>query len=95
MGREQKRFFNLREQYKATGSDGGCFNIFPVDLSRKHFVTNKQPLRLEISLTAPTLSSKWYLLAMWEHGAQAKFIPVDKAMTTRRFESTFAPLPWN
>ncbi len=61
MGLEQKRYFNLREQAQQTGSDGGTMNLFPIDLTAYKFTDCQTPLRLEIKLTEPKLSSNWFL----------------------------------
>lgn len=95
VGREQKRFFNLRELYKQTGSDGGQLNLFPIDLSNKRFMNStKKPFRLEIGLSTPNFKTTWYVVTLFEFGAQAKFTPLDKTNTTRRFDTSYAPLPW-
>ena len=60
-GREQKRFFNLRGTRDIAGSDGGTFNMFPIDLSGKKWDSCSNPLRLEIELSTPTLTDVWYL----------------------------------
>jgi hypothetical protein len=58
---DQTRFFNLAKQHKVAGSNAGTFNLFPVDLSRVQFNSVHNPLRLEITLSSPSLPSTWYL----------------------------------
>ena len=97
-GRETERFFDLPRvlpSEDALRNDPGDMAVYPVALDRgarawpEQTDSNRCPLHLEVTLTAPMEEKDtWYLCCVFEHAGQAVFHGQTK------YESYYTRFPW-